>query len=116
MSNAAVGNAYREQKIRTKSGWPSTKRANSETIIESYRFMNNQWENGIDAESGGGLKEAFSPMNCLFCMEGDEGWMCFQVEGLQKQPMCSNNLEQGHGCWNQHVQFASLEDTVWGSS
>ena len=38
---------------------PTTKTTNTERIMESYRFMNNQWENGTDAESRGGLKEAF---------------------------------------------------------
>ncbi|KAI8108514.1 hypothetical protein M9434_006539 [Picochlorum sp. BPE23] len=99
---------------------PTTKTTNTESIIEPYRFMNNQWENGTDAvlffyffkpclaESGGGMRDAFF-INELFGLHGrDEGWMCFQVEVLQK-PMGSNNLEQGYECWNQHVQFAQIE-------
>lgn len=65
---------------------PTTKRANTETIIESYRFMNNQWENGIDAESGVGLKEAFSPMNCSGCMEGMKDGCVFRFKGCRNNP------------------------------
>lgn len=38
---------------------PTTKTTATQTIMASYRFMNNQWENGTDAQSGGGLKEVF---------------------------------------------------------
>ncbi|WPT11031.1 hypothetical protein PSENEW3n2_00002202 [Picochlorum sp. SENEW3] len=48
--------------------------------------MNNQWENGIDAESGGGLKEAFSPMNCSGCMEGMKDGCVFRLKGCRNNP------------------------------
>eukprot|EP00204_Picochlorum_oklahomense_P003988 CAMPEP_0118799648 /NCGR_PEP_ID=MMETSP1161-20130426/1807_1 /TAXON_ID=249345 /ORGANISM="Picochlorum oklahomensis, Strain CCMP2329" /LENGTH=201 /DNA_ID=CAMNT_0006727383 /DNA_START=640 /DNA_END=1241 /DNA_ORIENTATION=+ len=66
---------------------PTTKTTNTETIMESYRFMNNQWENGTDAESGGGLKEAFfSPMHCSCCMEEMKAGCVFRLKCCRNNP------------------------------
>jgi hypothetical protein len=42
---------------------PTTKTTNTGTIMQSYRFVNVQWENGTDATSNGGLKKAFFSTN-----------------------------------------------------
>jgi len=79
---------------------PTTKTTNTETIMESYRFMNNQWENGTDAESGGGLKEAFfSPMRCLCCMEGMKAgcvsdWSVAETTHVLEQPGTGTRMLQ----------------------